>query len=112
MSQQGYRQASVRAVTGTAGSYEGDWHALFDLSSIPVGAYNGRLLAWINLKLGADYAEINGAMAALALNYGAANFQSLGVFDAETAPAGQQMVVHNSIQVVESGDDVTAPVSP
>ncbi len=35
MSQQAARQASVRAVTGTALTYEGDWHALFDAASVP-----------------------------------------------------------------------------
>lgn len=86
MSQQGYRQASVRTVTGTANTYEGDWHALFDLASIPAGEFNGRLLSWINLKLSAAYTEINGAMAALAAFFGAADFGSLGTFDASTGP--------------------------
>jgi hypothetical protein len=83
MSQQGYRQASVRAVTGTANSYEGDWHALFTVNSIPEGDYDGRLLAWINLKLSpAVFTEINSAMQAYATAQGAANWQSMGTFTA------------------------------
>lgn len=91
MSQQGQRQASIRAVTGTSETYEGDWHALFDLAGIPAGHFNERLLAWINLKLTAAYTEINGAMAALAAANGAFNFSSLGTFDASTgaSTAGQ-----------------------
>lgn len=82
MSQQGYRQASVRAVTGTAFTYEGDWHALFDLSSLPQDTFNGRMLRWINLKLTTSYTEINEALQALATANGAFNFSSLGAFDA------------------------------
>jgi len=82
MSQQGLRQASVRAVTGTTSSYEGDWHKLFDASSIPAGEFNGRLLAWINAKLTASFTELNGAMQALAAANGAWDFGSMGTFDA------------------------------
>lgn len=84
MSQQGLRQASVRAVTGTAETYEGDWHALFDQAGIPAGHYNERLLQWINLKLSAAYALLDEAMAALAAASGVFNFASLGTFDAST----------------------------
>jgi hypothetical protein len=88
MSQQGARQASVRAVTGSAETYEGDWHRLFDAASIPTGDFNARLLQWINLKLSAAYTEINGAMQALADYFGAFNFSSLGTFDASIGPSG------------------------
>lgn len=82
MSQQGYRQASVRAVTGTANTYEGDWHALFDANSLPAGTFNERLLRYINLKLTATYANLEEAMQAFATAKGAANFSSLGTFTA------------------------------
>lgn len=82
MSQQGYRQASVRAVTGTAGTYEGDFHALFDGQSIPAGDFNGRFLQWINLKLSKSYTSLPEAMQALADANGAANFSSLGTSSA------------------------------
>ena len=84
MSQQGLRQASVRAVTGTALSYDGDWMALFDQASIPDGPFNGRFLEWLNLKLTAEYDNLAEAMQALADANGATNFSSLGTFDAAT----------------------------
>jgi hypothetical protein len=79
-SAQGDRQASVRALTGTALSYEGDWQALFDQAAIPAGDFNGRLLAWINAQLSASYTNINDAMQAFATSKGAANWSSLGSF--------------------------------
>lgn len=82
--QQGLRQASVRAVTGTTLDYNGDWMALFDAAGIALGPFDGRLLAWINLKLTAAYTELNGAMQALAAANGAFNFSSLGTFSAST----------------------------
>jgi hypothetical protein len=82
MSQQGLRQASVRAVTGTENSYEGDWHALFDLASIPEGDFDGRLLRWINGKLTAAYVSLPEAQQALAEANGGCNFGSMGTFDA------------------------------
>lgn len=85
---QSARQSSVRTVTGTTNTYEGDWHALFDLAGIPAGPFDGRMLAWINLKLSAAYAEINGAMQALATAAGGFNFSSLGAFDASTGGGG------------------------
>lgn len=84
MSQQALRQASVRAVTGTTSTYEGDWMALFDAASIPAGPFDGRMLAWINLKLTTAYIELNGAMQALADANTAFNFSSLGTFNAST----------------------------
>lgn len=82
MSNQSAKQASVRAVTGTTSTYEGDWHALFDMAAIPVGSFNGRLLAWINDYLGTSYTEINGAMAAFAIDQGFSSWDSMGTFDA------------------------------
>lgn len=82
MSQQGRRQASVRAVTGTTGTYEGDWHALFTLAAIPVGDFDGRLLQWINLKLVTAYTNLPEAQQAFANAQGAANFGSIGTFSA------------------------------
>lgn len=86
MSQQGDRQASVRAVTGTAWTYEGDWHALFTLAGVAVGTFDERMLAWINLKLSAAYINVNDAMQALATANGATNFSSLGTFTASAGP--------------------------
>jgi len=88
MTNQSDRQASVRAVTGTTSSYEGDFHALFDAAGIPVGDFNSRLLAWINARLGSSYTEINGAMAAFAVDQGASSWDQLGTFDATGATFG------------------------
>lgn len=82
MSQQGLRQASVRAVSGTTLNYEGDWHAMWDLQGITAGSFNGRMLEYINTKLGTSYTNVNSAMQALATANGATNFSSLGTFDA------------------------------
>lgn len=86
---QGARQASIRAVTGSAEALEGDWHRLFDLAGIPANdGFNGRLLRWINLKLTATYTNLPEAMQALATYAGAFNFSSLGTFDASTGGGG------------------------
>lgn len=81
---QGLRQDSVRAVTGTALDYNGDWMALFDQASIPAGDFNGRLLQWINKKLSTSYVDIDSAMQAFAVNQGAPDWDSLGTFNAAT----------------------------
>lgn len=82
MSQQGLKQASVRAVTGTTHTYEGDWHALFDSAGIAAGPYNGRLLAWINNYLTTSYNNLPQAMQAFAVNRGFNNWNSMGTFAA------------------------------
>lgn len=84
MSQQGLRQASIRAVTGstTNETYDGDWHKLFDRASIPAGTLDERLLRWINAKLTKSYTSLPEAMQALATANGAWNFSSMGTFDA------------------------------
>lgn len=84
MSQQGLQQASIRAITGTAENYEGDWHRLFDLASLPTGMFNERLLRWINRKLSKSYTFLPDAMQGLAVANGASNFSSMGTFDAAT----------------------------
>lgn len=79
----GQRQAVLRASTGKALDYNGDWLAKFDANSIAAGEYNGRLLAFINAQLGTSYTEINGAKYAYALSQttnGAKSFNELGPF--------------------------------
>jgi hypothetical protein len=76
------RQASVRTITSTELSYEGDFHALFDAAAIPSGTFNERLLAWINQKLVASYTNIDSAKAALAVANGSNTWDQLGTFDA------------------------------
>lgn len=99
MSNQSARQASVRAVTGTTYPYEGDWHALFDMAGIPVGTYNERLLAWINDYMGESFTELNGAMAAFAIDQGADSWNGMGTF----VPA----VLPDTVNYVAEGDSIT-----
>lgn len=80
MTNQSDKQASVRTVTGTTLNYEGDWHALWDITGVPVGPFNQRMLSWINSQLGASYTEINGAMAAFAIANGVSTWDQLGTF--------------------------------
>lgn len=88
MSQQSLRQASVRAVTGSAETYEGDWHKLFDLAGLATGSYDERLLRWINYKLTKSYTNLPEAMQAFAVSVGAANWDSIGTFSAGTGGGG------------------------
>lgn len=98
---QGDRHASVRAATGTALDYNGDWHALFTQAGIPAGDLNGRMLAWINARLGKSYPDLNGAKAAYAASQGVATWDSLGTFSiasyaAETTALLARMTVQPS----------------
>lgn len=79
---QGARQDSVRAVTGTTLTYDGDWLALFDAAAIPAGMFDGRLLRWINGKLTSSYSNLPEAMQAFATDQGYYNWSSMGPFDA------------------------------
>ncbi len=88
MSNQSAVQAHVRTLTGTAGSYSSDWHALFDRFSIAAGDFNGRLLAWINAMLGASYPDLPGAMAAYATALGYDSWSSMGGLYRDALDAG------------------------
>jgi hypothetical protein len=88
MSNQSLKQASIRAVTGTTGTYEEDWGALFDLAAIAGGTFNERLLAYINYKLSSSYNNLPSAMQAFAADNGAYNWDSLGTFDASEGGGG------------------------
>lgn len=83
MSNQSLRQASVRAVTGTSGTYEEDFHALFTLAGIPAGVFNERLFRWLNMQLGDAYTTLPDAMKAFAVLRGADIFGSVGTFTAQ-----------------------------
>lgn len=78
MSNQSKRQESVRGITSTTSTYEGDWHALFDLYGISEGAFNSRLLAFLNFALSASYIELNGAMNEFAVLNGASTWNEMG----------------------------------
>lgn len=77
MSNQSDLQAAVRDLTLTALTYEGDWHALFDLSGVASGAYNERLRAWINAELGTSYAGLPEALARYAARLGVTRWTDL-----------------------------------
>lgn len=99
MTNQSQLQQSIRDITGTSLNYEGDWHALFDADLIPEGAFNSRLLSWINSKLLTDYTNIESAKAAFAVNRDAENWGA--VISAETrnktvAIFGDSMTAQNS----------------
>ena len=66
MSNQSDMQASIRSLTGTTGTYQEDWHALFDLGGIASGTFNERQLAWINAELMQTNTNLPDARAAYA----------------------------------------------
>lgn len=105
MSQQSLMQASVRAVTSTTLTYEGDWHALWDSLEIPAGQFNERLLAYINDQLDTSYTELNGAMAAFAAANGATTFQAIGTFT-----PGYEFTLAGDALAWTSGVNVAVPV--
>lgn len=82
--QQGLRQQSVRDVTGTELTYNGDWMALFAQSGITISQFDGALLAWLNDKLEPEtpYQNLPRAMQAFAEDQGFYNWSSMGTFDA------------------------------
>ena len=80
---QGDRQAILRASTSRALDHNGDWLARFDALGVSAsGGFNGRMLAYINLKLGTSHATLPGAMAAMAAANSATNFSSMTSFTA------------------------------
>lgn len=78
MSNQGLRQASVRAVTGTTGTVEEDWHALFTLDGIPAGSFNERLYAWLEIETSLTGRTLDELMVAFAVAQGVATWSQLG----------------------------------
>ena len=79
---QGLQQASVRAVTGTTSTFNGDFMALFAQAGITESQYDGALLAWINQKLSASYTNLPNAMQAFAVDQGYLNWTQMGTFNA------------------------------
>ena len=71
-------QAAIRAQTGKALDYNGDWLALFDQAGIAYGDFNGRMLAYCNSRLGASYADLAQAQNAFAVSQGYSNWASMG----------------------------------
>ena len=81
--QQGLRQASFRAIGGTAGTYNGDSRAAFEAeATVPAGStYNEAWLLWLQARLGSSEENLPGLMHAFAVANGAHNWSSLGSFD-------------------------------
>jgi len=103
MSNQERRQQSVRAVTGTAYAYEGDWHALFDQDGIPPGFFNERMLAWINATLSGSYTNINDAMRAFAIDQGYSSWPEMGDFALGSPdPSFQDLLLNETFDFVAS----------
>lgn len=80
MSNQSDKQQSIRDVTGTALTYNGDWLALFDSLSIDGSSFDGRMLNYINTQLGSNYTNLPSAMQAFAEDQGYDNWDSMGTF--------------------------------
>lgn len=105
MSQQGYRQQTVREITGTDFSYDGDWQALFDLNGIPQGDSDGRLLQWLSLELGVTYTNLPEAMQTFAELNGACNWSSMGLFN--PAATGSALLMETGdVLLTEAGDQI------
>ncbi len=77
MTNQSGIHAAVRTQVSQRFGYGEDWSALFDQDEIPQGGWNGRLLAWINFKLGTSYADYPGALQAFAVSQGFNNWASM-----------------------------------
>lgn len=102
MSNQGGVQQAIRDATGTELDYNGDWSALFDADGIPAGDWNGRLLAWLNGKLGTSHGGLPGAMQAFAEDQGAPNWNSLATL-ALGSSAGALLLETGDFILLESG---------
>lgn len=74
---QGAILAAVQAQTGTDLGWNGDWMTLFDQQSIPDGAFDERMLAWINEYLGSSHYSLPAAQQAFAENAGFYNWGSM-----------------------------------
>jgi hypothetical protein len=91
--QEGRHQA-VRDITGTSGSYNEDFLALFAASGFSTGTFNERFLLWLNAILGETHTSLPAAMQAYAASLGFTNWSSLN-----TIVAGAVITL----------DDVTIP---
>lgn len=82
-SAQGLRQGIIRTSTGTVLTTDGDWMSRFTALSLSLtGGFNGRLLLYINNKLGQSYTSLPQAQAAFAAANNATNFGAILSFTA------------------------------
>jgi hypothetical protein len=73
----GVQQACREYAEVTVGDPVANWHAVFDADEIDPGDFNGRMLAWINFKLGTTYPDLAGAQHAFAVDQGFNNWASM-----------------------------------
>jgi hypothetical protein len=99
--QQGLRHASFRAIGGTAGTYEGDARAAFEVeATIPAGStFNEAFILWLQARLGSTDTNLQDLMQAFAEQEGAHNWSCLGSFD----PVSGDVEV--DVSVAASSDD-------
>ena len=88
------KQASIRTITGTTNTYNGDWLALFDAASIASGSFNGRMIAWLQGETGSSKTNINDLQAAYAELLGFDQWNSVNV-------------ILDGIIITDSGDPIT-----
>jgi len=77
---QGKRQASFRAISGTTFDYNGDLIAAVAAEGITATGYNGSLIAWLQSAIPSTNTEINGLKAEYATLFGASSWNELGYF--------------------------------
>ena len=77
MSNQSALQTALRASTGTALTYEGDWHAYWDSQGISSGRFNERMLEWIKSVEAGAPDSLPGAMTHYAIQAGFTNWDSM-----------------------------------
>lgn len=78
--------AAIRASTGTARSYNEDWHAIFNAAGIATGNFDSRMLAWVNARLSTSYTNVNTAMNAFAISQGFTNWSAMNTLTLGFSP--------------------------
>jgi hypothetical protein len=107
MTNQSARQASIRAVTGTTGTYNEDWLALFDLDGIPAGTFNERLYMWLEEQTGLAGLTLNELMVAYAVLQGVETWNELGTLTLTTDPLGAStLLLHPASDRGAEDDDL------
>lgn len=107
MSNQSLRQASVRAVTSTTGTYEEDFLALFDNDGIAAGTFNERFYLWLAGKTSLTGRTLDELMNAFAVSQGVSDWNSLGTFDASDGGGGDALLLEiGDALLLETGDQL------
>jgi hypothetical protein len=112
MTNQSARQASIRAVTGTTGTYNEDWLALFDLDGIPAGTFNERLYMWLEIETGLSGLTLNELMVAYAVLQGVETWNELGALALDPLDASVLSLHPASDRGAEDDDLITNDPAP